>query len=312
MTFHCENDAAWTKLQQYRFNQNIMSVAKFYNEICGESYDHGQKLVSVTDLKHASVLPPRTAIKTHIQNIMAGRYIDHGLGVDWGGGGQDGTSKTAIALAGLRADGIVEVFTGFRSNTPNDYNLEASRTLDICNQFQAKFIAVDFNGPANALRRSKLVDHGYPSNKIAPIAYTVIKSIAKPVGAHKDMPSHLQVNKARSFLFLAQLIRSLRLRFFAYDFLSSEEPGLLNDFTALAEEKLEVKSVGDIHRVIHVATAGPDDFAHAVNYAVCALFSRFGSFPDAGSIMTIGDLSADQQKAIEPTLRDKNFAWFTA
>jgi hypothetical protein len=42
------------------------------------------------------------------------------------------------------------------------------------------------------------------------------------------------------------------------------------------------------------------------------LFSRFGSFPDAGSIMTIGDLSADQQKAIEPTLRDKNFAWFTA
>ena len=80
--------------------------------------------------------------------------------------------------------------------------------------------------------------------------------------------------------------------------------------TSIAEERLEIKSVGDVHRVIHVATAGPDDFAQAVNYVVCTLFVRHGSFPDAGSIMTIGDLTPDQQKAIDPALKDKDFQWF--
>ena len=310
MTFHCEDDKAWTKLQQPRINQNTVSLAKFYNEICGESYDYGQKLISVTDLRHAAVLPDKTDKKTHLQWLRDGRYVDWGIGVDWGGGGQTGISKTAFALAGLRADGIVEVFTGYRSNTPNDFNLEASRTIDISNIFQAKFVAADFNGSANMMRRSKLLEHGYPARSFMPIAYTGIKSLARPVGANGDMPAHIQVNKARSFLLLSQLIRALRIRFFAYDFKTSEEPGLLNDFTSLAEERLEVKSVGDIYRVIHVESAGPDDFAHAVNYAVCGLFLRYGSFPDAGSILTLGDLSPDQQKAIEPALKDQNFNWF--
>jgi len=310
MTFHCENDAAWTKLQQYRFNQNIMSVAKFYNEICGESYDHGQKLISVTNLRNAATLPPKTDFRTHLQLIQGGRYVDWGVGIDWGGGGQSEDSKTAFALAGLRADGIVEVFTGYRSNTPNDFNLEAARTLDICRTFQVKFAAMDFNGTGNALRRSKLIDHGYPAKLIYPVFYANVKEIAKVVPAQKDAPTQIQVNKARSFLYLSQLIKSLRIRFFEYDYKSPEEQGLLRDFTALVEEKVEMKSVGDVYRVIRSATAGPDDFAQAVNYAVCALFVRRGAFPDAGSIMTIGDLTPDQQKAIEPALKDKDFNWF--
>ena len=310
MTFHCEDNAAWTKMQQHRFNQNIMSVAKFYNEICGESYDHGQKLISVTDLRNAALLSPKTDKTTHLQWIRSGRYVDWGVGIDWGGGGQEGISKTAYALAGLRADGVVEVFTGFRSNTPNDFNLEASRTIDICKTFQVKFAAMDFNGSANAIRRSKVIDHGYPAKNIRPIMYTNVKDIARVVGAKETTPAHIQVNKARSFMLLSQLIRALRVRFFTFDFKSSEEPGLLNDFTALAEEKIEMKSVGDVHRVIHVSTAGPDDFAHAVNYAVCALFVRQGSFPDAGSILTLGDLTPDQQKNLEPALRDRDFSWF--
>lgn len=310
MTFHCEDQKAWDDIQDKRFNQNKTSVAQFYNETLGESYDHGQKLISVTDLKNAAVLPPKSELKTQLQNIRNGRYIDWGLGIDWGGGGQDGISKTAIAVAGLRGDGIVEVFTGYRSNTPHDYNLEASRVIDICNTFQAKFAAMDFNGTANHMRRSKLKEHGYPEKLIRPIAYTNVKELARVVGASSDLPAHIQVNKARSFIFLAQMIRAIRVRFFAYDFRSAEDKGLLNDFTALAEEKHERGAVGDIHLVLHVKTAGPDDFAHAVNYAVTALFIRNGGFPDAGSIMTIGDLTPEQQKTIEPALKDRDFSWF--
>ena len=310
MTFHCERDAAWTELQQLRFNQNIISVAKFYNEACGESYDHGQKLISVTDLRNAAVLPPKTDKRTHLQWVREGRYVDWGIGIDWGGGGQDGISKTAFACAGLRPDGVVEVFTGFRSNTPNDFNLEASRTIDMCNMFQAKFTAMGYDGPGDYLRKSKLIDHGYPDRNIRPAAYTVIKDLAKVVNAKGDMPTHIQINKSRAFMFIAQLIRAGRIRFFAYDFKSTVEPGLLNDFTSLVEERIDMKTIGEVHRIVHSKTAGPDDFANAVNYAVCTLFVRQGSFPDAGSIITVGDLTPDQQKAIEPALKDKDFNWF--
>jgi hypothetical protein len=108
-----------------------MTIAQFYNECYGESYDHGAKLVSVTDLKGAAVLTSRFNKNEHLAHIHAGRYVDWGLGIDWGGGGISGLSKTAIAIGGLRADGIVEVFYGHRSDTPNDFVGEAQKVTSL-------------------------------------------------------------------------------------------------------------------------------------------------------------------------------------
>jgi hypothetical protein len=313
MTFHCESDSQWKRLQQYRFNRNIISESQFYNEVCGESYDHGQKLISVTDLRAAAVLPKKSDQATHLSWIASGKYKDWGVGVDWGGGGVKGISKTAFAVAGIRTDGIIEVFTGHRSNIPNDFNLEASRTVDIRNVYSCKFVSMDFNG-SGGLRRNKLLEHGIPANMLIPMEYVNIGqgAIARlaEVDSSRMIPARIQVNKARSLLVLSTLIRSGRIRFFEYDYKSPEEPGLLNDFTALAEEYVEMMSVGNVHRVIHVPEFGPDDFAQAVNYVVCALYIRNGGYPDAGSILTVHDLSPDQQRALEPKFRDSNFSWF--
>jgi len=314
MPFHCENQQAWTTLQQYRFNRNRASLAEFYNEICGESYDHGAKLISVTDLRHASVLGPREDLESHLKAIRSGRYIDWGMGIDWGGGGINGISKTVFAFAGLRSDRVIEIFSGFRSQTPNNFNLEASRAKDIALTYRCQFMAMDFHGPGNRLRWDKMLEIGIPKNMTIPIAYTRVGNgaVAKtvPEDRKERIPRHVQLNKARSFLTISQLIRSGRIRFFQYDYKSKEFPGLLNDFTSLAEDRVKLKQAGEVYTIVHVPTIGPDDFADAVNYVVCALFTRAGKWPDTGSIMTIADLTPEQQALIDPKYRDENLDWF--
>jgi hypothetical protein len=315
MPFHCEDNRAWTTLQQYRFNRNQASEAEFYNEICGESYDHGVKLISVTDLRHAAVLGPREDIAAHVRRIKSGRYVDWGMGIDWGGGGISGISKTAFAFVGLRSDGVVEVFSGFRSQTPNDFNLEANRAKDIARTYGCRFVAMDFHGPGNRLRWDKLLETGIPKNMTLPISYTRVGNgavaRAVPADLKERIPAHIQLNKARSFLMISQLIRSGRIRFFKYDYKGKESPGLLHDFTSLAEDRVKMKQTGEVYTIIHVPAVGPDDFADAVNYAICGLYHRHGSWPDTGSIMTVADLTPEQQAAIDPKYRDDNIDWFS-
>jgi hypothetical protein len=312
---YCENPKKWTELQQLRINRNKMSEAQFYNECCGESFDHGAKLISVTDLRTAAVLEPRTDHQTHMKNIIANRYIDWGLGVDWGGGGMSGISKTAVAVGGLRSDGIVEVFAGQRLHEPNAFDLEATRVKDVFLQYRAQFVAMDFHGSGNRLRYDRQLKTGLPFDKIYPISYTRVgnSDVVKHVFADRKegIPEHFQANKTRSFLILSHLIQSLRVRFFKYDYVSRENPGLLNDFTALAEDRVELKQAGEVYTVVHAREIGPDDFANAVNYLVCGLFIRRGYWPDVGAVTTVADLTPEQQMRIDPKAwRDEGLGWF--
>jgi hypothetical protein len=315
MPFHCEDNANWLELQKGRFNRNVMSQAEFYNESCGESFDHGQKLISVTDLRNAATLPHKHERDLHLKNINAGRYLYWGIGIDWGGGGASGISKTAFAFAGLRSDGIVEVFSGYRSNTPNDFNLEASRARDMFRYYRCTFMAMDFHGSGNRQRYDKMLEFGIPKQKVIPISYLRVGNGAIARWIRDDLkeriPQHVQMNKTRSFLLLSHLIRAGKVRFFQYDYIDKERPGLLRDFTALAEDKVKMKHKGEVYYITQVPQAGPDDFADAVNYAVAGLYIVHGQWPDTGAITSIADLTPEQQKMIDPKFQDMNFDWYS-
>jgi hypothetical protein len=76
------------------------------------------------------------------------------------------------------------------------------------------------------------------------------------------------------------------------------------------EDRVKMRQTGEVYTIIHVPAIGPDDFADAVNYAVCGIYSKLGGWPDTGSIMTVADLTPEQQAALDPKYRDENFAWF--
>jgi hypothetical protein len=151
-------------------------------------------------------------------------------------------------------------------------------------------------------------------NKIMPIAYTRVGNgaISRSVAEDRKerIPAHIQLNKARSFLMISKLIQAGRIRFFKFDYIDKESPGLLYDFTSLVEDRVKMKQTGEVYTIIHDPTVGPDDFADATNYLICGLYQLAGQWPDTGSIMTIADLTPEQQALIDPRYRDDNFEWF--
>jgi len=298
--FHCESQEDWDTLQSNRFNRNISSLTSFYNEICGESYDHGTKLFSLQELKNVAVLDKKTDIDTHVKKIRAGQYIYWGLGIDWGGGGDSGLSKTCMAAGGMRPDGVIEVFCGHRSPIPNEYNKEAARIIKYGATIGAQFYGMDFQGTGGRMRWDKMLESGLPRNMTIPISYIStgngVPAVIKP--ATKGTPSYVQLNKARGFLTISMLIRAERILFFEFDYKDRNDPGLLFEFTSLVEERAKFASRGEIYRIIHDESIGPDDFADAVNYLVCSIYTRHGQWPDTKGLLSKADLSPEQQDMI--------------
>jgi hypothetical protein len=91
---------------------------------------------------------------------------------------------------------------------------------------------------------------------------------------------------------VCEAIKHGMVRFFRFDRVTSDSPGLICDFLALQEEKTDGRVASDVF----VVTRNPnmsDDFAQAVNIGCCALWNMTDSWPD---------LAAAARFAIPPEL----------
>lgn len=294
MPFHCESPSKWATLQNYRAGANQFTTAKFYNEICGESFDEGSKLVTITDLKRVSTLGVNLYSDNPIQDaldlIKSKNYRDLALGIDWGGGGQDHTSFTVVAVVGITAGGEIQVPWAWRSLTPNEPTLEAQRVKWLFHKFNANFIAHDFCG-SGSIREIVLSELGIPVHNIAPVMYFRTTSnplVEKKVNTDKTacVRDYYAIQKARSLTLLCAAIRAGKIKFFDYDYKDTENTGLLYDFMSLIEEKTDGRGGGDTYHIIRSPKLGPDDFVHAVNYAAMLLYSKYNVWPDLSKLIT--------------------------
>jgi hypothetical protein len=297
MPVHYEKPDRWAELLAKQNGAQNTASHVFYNEILGESYDSGSKLVSLTEIKAACVLPWRNNGREpndQIFNRLSG-YLYTALGVDWGGGGVAGVSFTTIALLGLRHDGKVDVLWGVRLLTPNDHPREALEILGWFKRFRPRFVAHDFTG-AGATRETIMLQAGMPLEQVIPVRYAAASS--GPMMKHVE-PTDIQprdiyrLDKSRSLQTTLSGIRFGFINFFEYD-RDYAPPGLLHDFLALVEEKTESRQAGDIY-VIRLAKGQSDDFAQAVNIGACALWYVSGLWPDFAKAINAQSITAAQE-----------------
>ncbi len=281
MPLHYADRDKWGILLGKKAGMGNTAPNVFYNEVCGESYDAGAKLVTRTDLQLAGCLHENTLEEA--LKIPRSRHIHRVMGVDWGGGGEKRVSFTSIAIMGMLPNGNLECIYGWRSMTPHDYIGEAQQILGLMERFRCSHILHDYNGSGEG-RGIILTQSGLPVDRLVPISYIRAASGAIFRFIEEDgsgQRAHFRADKARSLHLICQMIKTGLITFFKYDFKSKDDPGLLEDFLALVEDKVDGRSANDLYTIIRdTSTKKPDDFAQAVNYAALGLFHMSGTWPN--------------------------------
>jgi hypothetical protein len=299
MPMHYAEPQQWRKLVGKM--EGGYSQAKFYNEVLGESFDLGHKIISEQTLKQACVLPFANNPRDFRHQVArVNDYIATYMGVDWGGGGELNTSFTTIAVIGARPDGKVDVIYGERL-VPSDPLDEAKRILQLFAAFRCQLFAHDYNGAGN-LRETYMVHAGLPVAKLCPFVYnrTAFKDIVvlHRAGDHDNSRNYWILDKARSLQLTCELIRQQRIRFYEYDYRDIDNRGLIHDFTSLVEHKYETARAGDVYG-IRGSGALPDDFAHSVNFACFAMWHSQQNYPSLVDFSRYR-ISQSQHEAFNP------------
>lgn len=298
MPMHYASVEKWQKLVDKMNGKGNTPVHVFYNEVCGESWDSGTKLVSVTDLKRAACLPWQNRLdeaKPYIE-----RYTYRFVAVDWGGGGVSKgrsdlalQSYTSIAVCGMLPNGQVDVIYGFRSMTPHEHVREAKLILGIMSTFRCSHVVHDYTG-AGTVRETLLTQSGLSLNNILPVSYIgpAKGNLITFKPATRIHPrNHYTMDRNRALSYCCQFIKSGIVRFFQYDYKGSEDPGLLHDFLNLIEDKRETGFTKDKYKILR-DPSGPDDFAQAVTMGTMMLFQMHGSWPDMAAYEDV-EIDAD-------------------
>lgn len=311
MPMHYASHEKWDALVGKMQGRANTTPTTFLNEVCGESCDSGSKLVTVSELKAACVLPwvrKAAEAKKHLK-----RYVRRVLSVDWGGGGgtvrgsagktgeqkRERTSYTTLAVLGMTADGKVDVLWGHRSVRTHDWEYEAKLALEAMTQFRCSHIVHDYSGAGEG-RLVLLYQSGIPPTNIINIRYQGFgHSIMNFHEATDDHPHDwYAVDKARSLVTTCMAIKYGMIRFFQYDYVSADQPGLLEDFLALIEEKVDSRLGSDTYVIVRNPNK-PDDFAHSVNMGACCLWWMTKKWPNIAEAAKF-KISKEAMKHIHP------------
>ncbi len=293
MPMHYADQEKWDSLVGKMQGKGNTTTTVFLNEVCGESCDTGSKLVTETDLKQASCLPWTRTTREAEEAVARQRYRFKILAVDWGGGGgrvsqskKDAdkrlrTSYTTLAAMGLRRDHKIDVFWGYRSLRTHDMLWEAQLVIEAIKKFGCSHLVHDYGGAGEG--RIVLVNQaGFPPSHtinmqyVGPAAHDIVVHVPASIDHPRDV---YEVDKSRSLVTICQCIKHGLLRFFQYDYKGADDLGLIRDFLALQEEKIDSRMGTDVY----VITRNPnmsDDFAQAVNIGACTLYYMSGRWPD--------------------------------
>lgn len=262
-----------TKKEWDHFYQKVTDgkygLHQVYNEALGLAYDVGTKPITEKELKALCVLGPMTnneGNKLEVLEKNKWKYKLYTTGVDWGVNMT--TSRTVAVSGAMRDDGIYEVFYA-KVYKDFDYKAHVKDIAAIANGVESKcasdsgpspdrgIMLVELTSPA----RSQLVryEHG-----------KVIQRFDMPNNAWDWRQNRWILHRSDTLSFTIKLLREGKIVFPQWDDMSEMMQDILNVF-------IEVKD--GLYRqelFYRHAPNQPDDFLHALNWAVCQAYVMAG------------------------------------
>jgi hypothetical protein len=276
MPNHAYSFNRWVKLQNRLAAGNDFEI---FNEILGEACDSSFKPISEQELRAASCLPHKNTVEDALR--VRQRYTRVAMGIDWGGGGKTNVSRTKAAIVGLTPTGLSHVIYGVDLNFCHKPFEEVKFLMILAMKFGVEYIAHDVGGGVGSTRETLMYQTGSLNANLVPMSYIgpMSKSLIRycPPSVDGEI-GYWTVDKARSLTYLCQAIKQGHVQFFQYDYVSPEQPGVIHDFTALISEIQHSPRSSDI-LLVDREDGTSDDFAHAVNFGLLALWSQHDAFP---------------------------------
>lgn len=292
---HYRDEEKWNELIAKRDGRLGYNESRFLNEVLGESADVGINLTTVTDIKRASRLGPNEFDKM-IDKFR--RCPIRAMGVDWGGGGQEeGTSFTSVALVGINPiGGNMECHFCERFPLASAHDWEAKRLLTLYRETGCMFFAHDYGG-AGGVRETLMIQAGMPMERIVPFMYMYLPTrdmIVYKQPAQGELRGYYQLDKPRSLVLEAVCIKSCKILLPEYE----SSKNITSDLLNLIENRREMSGGRDIMTIIRRPKL-PDDFAHALNYACCAIWHYTGKYPDLSEVQGL-KMTAEELNLADP------------
>jgi hypothetical protein len=117
-------------------------------------------------------------------------------------------------------------------------------------------------------------------------------------GTEDDPNDWYALNRSMTLVTTCQAIKYGLVQFFQYDHVSADQAGLLHDFLALIEEKVDNRLGTDVYAIVRNPNM-TDDFAQAVNYGCCTLWWMTKKWPNVAAAAKM-DYPAHLLKHLHP------------
>jgi len=294
---HCEHQPGENKSKPGRkwvdlvLAMEDLPTYRFYNEKLAESFDNADELISKKALQENSSLTHRNEIETAAELCRNRRkYVFVSMGVDWGGGGESGLSRTAIVILAWKPDGSPDCMYMERITNPMPIDEEVNYIKYVAHKFGVDIVADDFCG-AGSSKEIILLQSGFPQSKLMPIAYIASSSrkMMEFVASDESIACpHIRTPKAKSLSVMAALINKGYYKFPVFE--SWDKSEYTNNLLSLVQEKRDRSAGGASYVVTHKANRA-DDVAHALNYATLSYWYITKNMPDLTKIFESPDLT---------------------
>ncbi len=284
---HYSNPRKWRSLLDKMRGKGGFNMGRFFNEVLGLPFDRSSTLVSQTELEEACQLDwhggdlERAIAASHEYDILV-------MSIDWSGGGSltgaEELSHTAVAVMGYSSEhNRIDVIYGEKFDVSTDVFGEANKLMNLFKLFNCEYVVHDYTGAGNN-REAIMIHQGCPIDRLWPAKFIMATRgpAVKIVHGNANHPRVVwQVDKPRCIQMACMGIKARLIRFFKNDYESQDDPGIVADFLAFVEHKIQTIRAGETYTIRRNPNKS-DDFAMAVCQGATALWHITQNWPNFG------------------------------
>lgn len=258
----------WTKVYN-KVTDGKYGPHQIYNEVFGLAYDVGTKPITKEELASLCTLGPIKDPGSNNLNILIKNkrnYIKTSTGVDWGVNMI--TSRTAVVHGAVRNDGIYEVFDSkiFKTQEHLDHIKEIAGVSNSVNSI----IAAD--GGPDPWRAQTLGEMTSPKRMLI-VRYgagKLVQYFDMPAGATSWKQNRYVLHRSDCLSFTFRMLKAGKVLF-------PQLSDMQECFEDILAETIEARDTGLVQELKYDhAENRPDDYLHALTFALVSAYSALG------------------------------------